>query len=136
MKVSLKKKIFLVLTFIMIFIVFLLNYSGTMGLNIMKNNETRNSTKYLKPYGTYLKNRNDSCLKVDCLSINGKPNIWTGDVVAVKMIPENMVKHIQNKSKTAQDIDIGNTTLALKLTPPIIIVWAYELGYALSKGTL
>ena len=120
----------------MIFIVFLLNYSGTMGLNIMKNNETRNSTKYFKPYGTYLKNRNESCLQVDCLSINGKPNIWKGDVVAVKMIPENMVKHFQNKSKTAQDIDIGNTTLALKLTPPIIIVWAYELGYALSKGTL
>ena len=88
------------------------------------------------PYGTHVKYRNESCLKFECLSINGKPNIWTGDVVAVKVIPENMVKHFQNESKIAQDIDIGNTTLALKLTPPIIIVWAYELGYALSKGTL
>ena len=122
MKVSLKKKIFLVLTFIMIFIVFLLNYSGTMGFNTINVNETRNSTKYLKPYGTYVKNRNESCLKVRCLSIDGAPNIWTGDVVAVKVIPEEMVKHFQNKSKIAQDIDIGNTTLALKLTPPIIIV--------------
>ena len=115
---------------------FLLNYSCTMGLNTMNVNETRNSTTYLKPYGTYVKNRNESCLKDHCSSIEGAPNIWSGDVVAVKVIPENMVKHFQNKSKIAQDIDIGNTTVALKLTPPIIIVWAYELGYALSKGTL
>ena len=135
MKVSLKKKIFLVLTFIMIFIVLLMNYSCTMGLNTPKNNETRNSTKYIKPYGTFVKNRNESCLKGGCLPIDGAPNIWTGDVVAVKVIPENMVKHFQNKSEIAQDIDIGNKTLALKLTPPIIVVWAYELGYALSKGT-
>ena len=127
---------FLVLTFIMIFIVFVLNYSGTMGLNTLKHNETRNGTKYIKPYGTYVKDRNESCLKVGCLSSDGALKIWTGDVVAVKVIPENMVKHFQNESKLSQDIDIGNTTLALKLTPPIIIVWAYELGYALSKGTL
>ena len=88
-----------------------------------------------KRYGTYLENVNETCLTVKCVYDEKSPDIWAREKVLVKVIPENerntftkkgiMAKF--NESDTREDFE-------LLLTPAIITVWAYELGFAITEG--
>ena len=88
-----------------------------------------------KRYGTYVESVNETCLHIKCAYDENSPDIWAREMVLVKAIPENerdtfvkktLVEKL-NQSDTREDYE-------LLLTPSIITVWAYELGFALTEG--
>ena len=87
-----------------------------------------------KRYGTYVKH-NESCLKTKCVYDAKSPDIWAREKVIVKIVPENetdtFVKKTLMDNFNKSDI---REEFELLLTPSIITVWAYELGYALTEG--
>ena len=94
-------------------------------------------------YGTYVKTINETCLREDCIYDESSPNIWARKKILVKKVQQ----HIEEKSNPAKydsissgfmetNATINNEThIEFLLTPPIIMIWAYELGFALSEGT-
>ena len=89
----------------------------------------------LKRYGTYVQNINETCLKKDCVYDEKSPNIWAREKVRVKVIPENTADPFVKKNllERVNDTDTREE-FDLLLTPAIITVWAYELGFALTEG--
>ena len=93
-------------------------------------------------YGTYVKTVDEFCLRNDCIYNDSSPNIWARQKVMVKIlqnhtengdIPEKL-GNISLNLKKQNDASYNETHFELLLTPPIIMIWAYELGYALSEG--
>ena len=91
---------------------------------------SKNQTRY----GTYIQNINDTCMRVVCDYNHTHPDIWAREVVVVKVIPEDKVKYFHRKSKSFDRIG-KRKEMGVHLTPAIITVWAYELGFALSTGS-
>ena len=95
-------------------------------------------------YGTYVKTINETCLREDCIYDEASPNIWARRNVIVKKVRnQNPIKKESKSDKydsTSADFKKSNVTwhnethFELLLTPPIIMIWAYELGFALSEG--
>ena len=93
-------------------------------------------------YGTYVNSVDERCLREDCIYNESSPNIWARQKIIVKKMnqqnkktndPKNIekpsVESVEAKSKLNND-----THFEFLLTPPIIMRWANELGYALSEG--
>ena len=74
-------------------------------------------------------------MKKDCVYDEKSPNIWAREKVRVKVIPENTVDTFVKKNllERVNDNDTREE-FDLLLTPAIITVWAYELGFALTEG--
>ena len=91
------------------------------------------SVAYLNHYGTYIENRNETCLNVDCFYNKSSPDIWAREVVSVRMINESVAKNFTKAWGEEKTDDVAQF-IPLPLTSAIITVWAYELGFALSEG--
>ena len=95
-------------------------------------------------YGTYVKSVDEFCLSSDCIYNESSPNIWARQKVMVKILQKNIKKgdisekhgRISSNLKKQSGALYNETHFELLLTPPIIMIWAYELGYALSEGIL
>ena len=88
-----------------------------------------------KRYGTYVENIDESCLTDNCVYDEKSPNIWAKEKVSVKVIPENEVDTFVRKRLLERIIENDTREeFDLLLTPPMITVWAYELGFALTEG--
>ena len=93
-------------------------------------------------YGTYVKSVDEFCLRTDCIYNESPPNIWARQKVMVKILQKHIKKgdipekygSISSNIKKLNGVLHNETHFELLLTPPIIMIWAYELGYALSEG--
>ena len=93
-------------------------------------------------YGTYVKSVDEFCLRTDCIYNESSPNIWARQKVMVKILQKHIKKGdipekygpISSNLKKLNGVLHNETHFELLLTPPIIMIWAYELGYALSEG--
>ena len=95
------------------------------------------NTDHLR-YGTYVEFVNETCLSQICIYNKSSPDIWASEKILVT--PRKFLGNGNNYKTYNQSSD---ELLAIKekkrsheilLTPPIITLWAYELGYALSEG--
>ena len=91
------------------------------------------SLAYSNHYGTYIENRNETCLNVDCFYNKSSPDIWAREVVSVRMINESVTNNFTRVWGVEKTDEVAQF-IPLQLTPAIITVWAYELGFALSEG--
>ena len=68
--------------------------------------------------------------------LNNLTDICNGKSVTVNAIPSEEEKQIEEAKKRKDEIteEIKAKEIELKLTPPIITAWTYQLAYGLHKG--
>ena len=94
-------------------------------------------------YGTYMNLVDEKCLRDDCIYNESSPNIWARQKILVKKVqqpiektnnPQNNEDHSVKSEESNANFN-NETHFELLLTPPIIMKWADELGFALSEGS-
>ena len=76
-----------------------------------------------------------STLEATNTAIVENANMWLREKVLVEVIPEEQVKTFTRKPLIENSTESSTKKeIELMLTPPIIIVWAYQLAFALSQG--
>ena len=89
------------------------------------------STRKRKRFGTYVQKINYTCLSQICTYDKTLPNIWSSKKVIVKAISGG---NNFTEGNMSDEIEKDGYEYDLQLTPPIITIWVYELGLALSEG--
>ena len=106
-----------------------------VGKLIQNDRSNKSVNPNSKMYGTYVEKIDENCLKNDCVYDEKFPNIWAREKIHVRVIPDNEVEKFKKKTlvERMSENDIRKDH-AMLLPPPIITVWAYELGFALAEG--